>query len=97
MEKQPYALRMQQEMIQEIESAKPLFMVFVNISSSWLRRSESDTMILDWSEQYLRGYYNIAGVVEIISADKTNYYWDAHAQKVGLRSSDYIAIYIRKN
>jgi 4-amino-4-deoxy-L-arabinose transferase-like glycosyltransferase len=97
MERQPFALRMQQEMIQEIESKRPLFIIFVNISSSWLRRSESETTILEWSDKYIREHYNIVGVVEIISADKTNYYWDAQVHNISLRSSDYLAIYKRNN
>lgn len=36
MENQPYALKMQKEMIGEIEAAKPRYLVFVNIFTSWL-------------------------------------------------------------
>ena len=38
MEEQPFALRMQQEMIQQIERNQPKFIVYVQVPSSWLGR-----------------------------------------------------------
>jgi 4-amino-4-deoxy-L-arabinose transferase-like glycosyltransferase len=57
MEPHIYTLRMQKQMIGEIESAKPRYIVFVNAPFSWLRSSRSDPYILNWAEKYLNDYY----------------------------------------
>src|SRR5262249_3245602 len=45
MEIKPYALAMQREMIKEIETAAPKFLVFVSASRSWAVRDGSDQTI----------------------------------------------------
>ena len=97
MEKQPYALRMQQEMTHEIESAKPKYLIFVNVYTSWLRRPESENLIFEWSNKYISTYYKIVGVVDIVSPDRTNYYWNVEAQNVTPRSPYFVLIYKRQN
>jgi 4-amino-4-deoxy-L-arabinose transferase-like glycosyltransferase len=56
METHAYASEMQRRMIDEIESADPRFFVFVSVPASWLRGPESDTHILGWMNQFVRGY-----------------------------------------
>ncbi len=66
MEEQRFVLRMQHEMISEIESVKPEYFVCVNIPTSWLITSSSPTKLLDWYGygRYSRQYYEIVGLVE---------------------------------
>lgn len=52
MESHPYAKTMQEEMIREIERAKPEYVVFVQNPFSWLMRSESEKTIFNWWETY---------------------------------------------
>jgi hypothetical protein len=52
MEPQPYALRMQEELVHDLESRRPQFIVDVDVSTSWLRRENSSTRILDWWDAY---------------------------------------------
>lgn len=52
METHPYALTMQDEMIRQIEEAKPEYVVFVQNQHSWLRRPESEKKIFDWWQTY---------------------------------------------
>ena len=52
MEAQPYAARMQAEMIDEIERAKPEYVVYVNNRLSWLPHPGFDPGILQWWERY---------------------------------------------
>jgi hypothetical protein len=52
MEVQPFALKMQEEMISEIETNKPEFVIYVNDDRSWLRRSNSEKRIDEWWEKY---------------------------------------------
>jgi hypothetical protein len=63
MEPHVYASKMQKEMIREIETAKPRYMVVVNANSSWLVNSNSDLHILDWTKKYLEEHYLLRGVI----------------------------------
>ena len=74
MELQPYASAMQQQMIREVESADPRFLVFVSATRSWVVRPESDRTIFRWFEEYQRGFRRI-GVVDIVSQRETIYRW----------------------
>jgi len=81
MEEQPLALRMQKEMIDEIEAAKPKYIVFANVRCSWLPVPSSKTEILRWSGEYLAKNYRIAGVFEPRSILKTDCFWDDQVAK----------------
>ena len=61
MEDQPYALTMQQEMISEIESVRPEFIVAVNVPMSWNVTPESERHIISWIQPYIDGHYNKSG------------------------------------
>jgi hypothetical protein len=52
MEPQPYARRMQEEMIAEIERNQPQFVVYVEEPYSWLRRDGSEPRLFDWWSEY---------------------------------------------
>jgi hypothetical protein len=96
MEEQRYASTMQQEMISEIEAAQPRYMLFVNISTSWLARPNSEKMIFDWFDQYSREQYTLTGVVDLLSANRTEYYFGEEALKHPPRSDAFLLIFKRK-
>ncbi|MGD0650978.1 MAG: glycosyltransferase family 39 protein [Verrucomicrobiia bacterium] len=75
MEPQPYAVQMQKEMIQEIEKANPDYVVFVHVSTSWLQRPDSNRLIFDWFEKYQQEHLQLVGLVDILSANRTEYRW----------------------
>lgn len=56
MEPQPYARRMQKEMIRQIESARPKCVVVVTSNGSWDSDPESDQEIFDWWHSYQTNY-----------------------------------------
>jgi len=58
MEKQPYATFMQKEMIQEIETAKPEFLVLVTYRLSWLSSPDSNLAIRAWMRRYATEFYD---------------------------------------
>jgi len=74
MEPQPFASTMQKEMIAEIELAHPRFIVFVDATLSWLRRSDSDLTILQWAESYTSNGYRVVGVADMLQ-EGTEYHW----------------------
>ncbi len=98
MEDQPHALAMQQEMIREVESAQPKFVVFVTASTSWLRRPTSRSEILQWTTRYLQSGHRLVGCVEPPSADsrEARYYWGAAAADHRSQAQNRVLVYERE-
>jgi len=96
MEAQKYASQMQQEMIREIERARPKFLIFVVMPDSWLQRPESDRSIFTWANEYTAQNYTVAGFVNMMAPDKTEYYFEGVPQSVP-QLGKYILIYERKS
>ncbi len=86
MEPQPHAKAMQAEMIREIESAHPRFLVFPWIESSWLARKESDQGIIVWARRYVDACYDPVGIADIISENETHFTWEEENVR------DYVAV-----
>ncbi len=81
MENQEYNLTMQEEMISEIEKARPLFLVFCNVPFSWLTKTESPRRIFEWYGKYSQANYNRVGLVDIPDQGPSRIYWGAEAQR----------------
>jgi hypothetical protein len=77
MERQPYAARMQDEMIREVEAARPVYLVFVGMMSSWGGHPGSDRRILTWANEYTAKCYERVGVADIDPNRGTTMLWDA--------------------
>jgi hypothetical protein len=97
MGKYSFALQLQKEMIREIESAKPKFLVFVNISTSWLARPYSEKLIFTWFQQYQKKYYRQVGLIDILSREQTIYRWNEEAVEYSPRSRYWLAVFQRKS
>jgi hypothetical protein len=65
MEKQPYALSMQKEMIGEIEKAQPEYIIFINVPTSWVVRSESEMLVFNWFHKYHQTHYNLVRIIDM--------------------------------
>ena len=94
MEPQPYAHQMQQEMIREIETAHPKFLVLVVVNKSWLAGRDSDQTILRWAVRYCDANYDEVGLVNI-SDRGTDYYFSGRPANVA-PAAEHILIYRRK-
>ena len=97
MEDLKYALKMQKEMAEEIETAQPKYLVWVNVRTSWLVRPESQRYIFKWFEEYSNKDFNLAGVIDILSGSQTVYRWDSEATNYSPRSPFFLYVYKRKN
>ena len=64
-ESQPHAVTMQRQMIREVESARPRFVVVVLVASSWLRHQTSHPEIFEWAVGYVRSNHERVGWVEL--------------------------------
>jgi len=96
MEKQNYALKMQREMIEEIEAARPKYVVFARVRTSWLIRKDSHTFMLDWAQKYSEQNYDLVGVVDIMPPDSSVYIWGDKAADYPPHSPDLIYVFRRK-
>jgi hypothetical protein len=79
MELQPLALAMQQEMIRQIEAARPAYVVWVDVPTSWVVRPGSEHAIFDWAERYLPANFDLCGTITIDGPERTDYAWDGAA------------------
>ena len=95
MERQKYAHLMQEQMIGQIESARPKYVVFVATHTSWLGKAHSDTTILRWAKQYLGKYYKPVGILDFISPDCILFVRDDDAEGYMPASATYIIIFKR--
>ncbi len=96
MESHDFAKPMQQQMVAEIESQRPQFIVFVTSHTSWLPLPRSNNHIFIWLEHYLQRLYNIAAVVEISPGSRTIYKSSALSHHPFPAASDAVLIYQRK-
>jgi hypothetical protein len=73
-ENHDFSLQMQKEMINDIESIRPKFLVNISIKTSWLAQPDSYDLIFEWLKKYQAKYYTVVGLVDI-STEKTEYQW----------------------
>ncbi len=95
MEVQKYALQMQQQMISEIEAARPESLVWVNVNASWLPQERSQTLILSWAKKYVHDNYELTGVADIHMA-QTVYRWGDDAKSYQPLSNSVVFVFKRK-
>jgi 4-amino-4-deoxy-L-arabinose transferase-like glycosyltransferase len=94
MEKQPFAVSMQKEMIRQIERTRPKYIVMVNTPASWLESEDSSEFIFHWAAGYLDVEYDPVGVIDILTLTKTVYLWDS--QVVGYRPESVSSVVVYK-
>ncbi len=96
MELQPYARRMQEEMIREIETSQPLYLVFVKARTSWLPQDGSDKTLFKWCTKYVLDQFEQVGLVDIYSEEKTEYRWNQALVGYIPKSQNLVLVYKRK-
>ncbi|MEW6557614.1 MAG: glycosyltransferase family 39 protein [Elusimicrobiota bacterium] len=94
------ALQMQKELITEIESAKPKYLIFANVITSWFDVSnQSNKPILDWAVNFLEKHYNLDGIIDILSNETpelTVYKWGSEAVNYSPRSNCFLCVFKKK-
>jgi hypothetical protein len=87
MEPTRFAASMQREMIQDIERARPKFILIADAAESWLDDAQSEKLLFEWVSKYIATYELICRAD--ITSSGTRYLWgaDAERQPQGGRSS----------
>jgi hypothetical protein len=93
MEPQKYARQMQEEMIREIERARPKYLISVVMFYSWLWRPGSERLIFTWANEYTAQNYAAAGLVNITPQETDYFFGDVPPSVESLKN--YILIYER--
>jgi hypothetical protein len=96
MEHQKYALRMQREMVREIERAQPNYLIFVKLMSSWGVRENSERYIFNWYEKSTRENFNLVGIIDVLSKTQTVYRWGEEATHYAPQNEAFLCVY-KKN
>jgi len=92
----PFSIKMQKQMITEIEDVKPKYLVYIKISSSWIRRPTSPSLIFDWFNYYQQRHYQEVGYVDMISKEKIVSVWDDDVRDYSPQGQFFIAVLKRK-
>lgn len=96
MEPGDYALDCQKEVIREIEAARPEYLVYAKVSSSWLAHPDSLRDIYLWADQYTKEYFDIEGVIDLVPGEPARYVWGRWASNYIPRSSANLRVYRRR-
>jgi hypothetical protein len=94
-----FAIKMQKEMIRETEANQPKYLVFVKASTSWLMKAQSEKLIVHWIPQYIEKYYNMVGIIDVLSSESeklTVYKWEDEVSGYSTRSSCNLFVFRRK-
>jgi len=97
MEPQKYAATMQGEMIAQIETARPEFIVFVNVPASWLAQPNSSRAIFSWVEGFCPRYYRSVGLVETGYKEASIPRWGDRAVAAIPRSDTFVRVFQRND
>ncbi len=96
MENQPYWQEMQRQMIQEIESSRPAYLVYFNHPASWLTHgSKRLGPFFDWANPYVKSQYEEVGLIELADPVST-YIWGDQAKSTHPSTQYHISIFKRK-
>lgn len=96
MEKQAYALTMQREFVKDMEARKPEYLVFVGVGASWIKQPDSHRLIFEWFERVQQEQnYTVTGLVDIVSPEVTNCYWDEDIEGRRPSGLNYLVLFKR--
>ncbi len=92
----PFAVQFQQEMIRQIEAARPQFLLYVNLQNSWGGAPTPQMPIVDWQTKYCREFYEPVGKVEFPMNKPSQFYWGTEAIASAPPRQECIDIFRRK-
>jgi len=94
MEHQPFAARMQKEMISEVERANPKYIVYVTSDYSWLAKPDSNRDVLAYADKKIDSGYRVDGVIDELPGG-TVYTWGPDAERYQPKSRSVIFVFRR--
>jgi hypothetical protein len=97
MENQPYWQRMQKQMIDEIETNRPEYLIYSNHPATWLTTMGSSRMapFMNWATAYIKNNYEEVGLVELADPE-SHFTWGEQTGHMKAQTQFYLGIYKRK-
>ena len=92
----PSSVTMQKQMISEIEAVKPTYLIYVNVSASWIRRPASPSMVFDWFNSYQQQYYKEVGYIDLIGKNQIVSDWDDDVRHYRPKGKSFIVVLKRQ-
>jgi 4-amino-4-deoxy-L-arabinose transferase-like glycosyltransferase len=96
MEQQPYSMQMQREMTDEIQAARPAYLVMATMTTSWSDGPFSNQPILRWSQAYSKQCYDVVGIADI-GDHATTMVWGSDAAAYNPTSLNVVLTFQRKS
>jgi len=96
MESQPYSLQMQREMTEEIQAARPAYLVMAAMTTSWSAGPFSNQPILRWAQAYSKQCYDVVGIADI-GERATTMVWGSDAVAYNPTSLNVVLTFQRKS
>jgi 4-amino-4-deoxy-L-arabinose transferase-like glycosyltransferase len=93
MEEQPYALRMQEEMLQQISQNRPACLILVDDLSSWLSVSTEGERFRERLSNFMENRYELEGVASVSRENESFYVFGERAQQFIPDSASRILLY----
>ena len=90
------ASSLQREVAKEVTAAAPEWLVYVGVPASWCANPRMDQWFFAWNKEYTEANYELAGVVEIRSADWTEWRWGVRSVDFSQLADQYLLVYRRK-
>ena len=95
-EPQPYALRMQDEMIAQLERNQPAYVVRFPIVETLSLGAAEPAKIFQWWSEHGAQHYRLAAIADILEDGSSVYRWDEAAETYQPRSLYHLAVYRRQ-
>jgi hypothetical protein len=75
----PFAAGLQRELVEEVEAARPAYILYVKVEMSWSGWVGADQLIFEWFARYREANYTMVGIFDIWSGETTNMVWGRRA------------------
>jgi len=92
----PQNKRFQSEFIHDVETKKPKYMIYYKIPVSWMPQLRSLKDIEKWFPAFAYKNYNIVGIADMVTADRTEYIWKEDAMAYQPKGEYFVAVFERK-
>jgi hypothetical protein len=94
-ERQAFASGMQEELMSELRSARPTYVVHVDAAASWVATLQPDNRIVAWANTFTETCYDRVGIADIDPAGPATIRWDAESAGYQPRSKTKVTIFRR--
>jgi len=95
-ETQPFAGKMQEDMIREIEQNPPEYLVFISSRTSWWNgKPNFSDRLFDWVNGYVNQNMQLAGLIQYTRPQATETVWGPDAETTPLHAQCFISVFKR--